>query len=236
MLAPNLHRRDRRPEWMDDPNIPPELHAAALAGLRTLNTISRSTVALWGPLRRLARRLDRPLRVLDVACGAGDALVGLAGAARREGVPLRGRGVDLSDFALGCARTYHAKREPGAGLEWERADALAGPLPAGFDAVVSTLFLHHLDEGDGRTLLARMGEAAGSLVLVNDLIRSRASYAAVWLASWATRSPVVRVDGPLSVRAAYTVPELRRLARSAGLSDARIAVSWPARMQLEWWK
>ena len=51
-----------------------------------------------------------------------------------------------------------------------------------------------------------------------------------------TRSPIVHVDGPLSVRAAFTVAEARQLAERAGLSGATIRRHWPQRFLLSWWK
>jgi len=60
--------------------------------------------------------------------------------------------------------------------------------------------------------------------VVTDLVRSRAAYlGSRILAQSLLRSPLTRVDGPLSVLRAYTVSEVRALAEAAGLRDVRLA-------------
>ena len=86
---------------MDRPDLPVGLHEHALRGLARLNWWSGSAGILWPSIRRLASQVaGRPLRLLDVACGAGDVLVGLAGRARRAGIPLELHGLDISPTAL----------------------------------------------------------------------------------------------------------------------------------------
>jgi len=82
-----------------------------------------------------------------------------------------------------------------------------------------------------------MAAASDRLVVVCDLARSNVA----WWLTYAgtrllTRSPVVRVDGPLSVRAAFTIDEVRSLAVQAGLTDCRIQRRMPFRFVLSWWR
>lgn len=220
---------------MDQPDLDPDAHKDALRGLARINRWSRSAEILWPAIASLARaNPDRTVRVLDVATGSGDVPIRLAGWATRAGIcNLAFAGCDVSETALAIART--AAVQAGNAVEFFRHDAVADALPAGFDAVTCSLFLHHLDQADAETLLGRLRKAAARLVLVNDLVRSRAGFVMVWLASRAlTRSPVVHVDGPLSVRAALTIPEARELATRAGMAGAVIESRWPCRFLLTW--
>ncbi len=114
-------------------------------------------------------------------------------------------------------------------------DALRQALPTGYDIITSSLFLHHLETPQAIDLLQRMGQAAGTMVLINDLIRSRLGYVLALIGTRVfSRSPIVHVDGPLSVRAAFTVCEARQLAEQAGLQGASIGWRWPFRFLLEW--
>jgi hypothetical protein len=82
-----------------------------------------------------------------------------------------------------------------------------------------------------------MGRAAGKLVLVNDLSRGTLNYVLVHIACRIlSRSPVVRFDGPASVRAAFTPDEARRLADAAGLAGATVTPKFPCRFLLVWRK
>ena len=98
-----------------------------------------------------------------------------------------------------------------------------------------SLFLHHLAEEQAVSLLQAMVNATQHLILVNDLRRSAAGLALAHLATWGlSGSDVVRVDGPRSVRAAFTVVEAAALARTAGLKGTIVERHWPFRFLLSW--
>jgi SAM-dependent methyltransferase len=229
---PFLSRRRRRPEVMDQPDLSPSRHAHALAGLARINLLSGSAGILWPALAALARRRHPgPTRVLDLACGGGDVAVRLWGRARRAGLSLQLEGCDRSPVAVELARDRAARA--GADVHFFPHDALTD-LPAGYQAVTCSLFLHHLDDDEACGLLRRMA-AAAPLVLVNDLRRGLAGLLLAHLGSrLLTRCDVVHTDGPRSVEAAFTVPEVRALAERAGLAGAAVARRWPCRLLLTW--
>jgi len=226
---PFLARRERIPELMDDPTLDPAEHRRALAGLARLNRVSDSPGVLWPTLRALARG-GGPVRVLDVATGSGDVPRALAAKAARAGLPnLTFAGCDISPTAVEAATAV------APGLSFFVHDVLRDPLPAGYDVVTCSLFLHHLSDDEAVMLLSRMAAAAGRMVLVNDLARSRFNYAAVWAACrLLTRSPVVRFDGPASVRSAFTAAEAAALAVRAGFAGAVVRRRFPCRYLLRW--
>ncbi|HEX4141944.1 MAG TPA: methyltransferase domain-containing protein [Pirellulales bacterium] len=236
----DLARRNRQPEIMDQPELDPARHLAALGGLAQVNWFSRSVGIVWGPIRRLARRLQRPgsppsgaLRVLDLASGGGDVAIALARRARRHRLALEIVGYDRSSTAVEYARSRAA--DLGVAVRFEVRDVLAQSWDGPFDVVMCSLFLHHLDEPQASDLLDRMARTARHLVLVNDLSRSRLGYLVAQVACRTiTRSDVVRVDGPLSVAAAFRPCEAEGLARRAGLQGARVRRRWPFRFLLTW--
>lgn len=232
-LLRGLARRNRQPELMDQPGLDSAEHDRALRGLARVNWFSRSAAIFWPTLRELAREQHGvPLRVLDVACGGGDVTIALAQRARREGVALQMAACDVSDTALAIARNHAEQAQ--SEIEFFRHDVLAESLPARFDAVICSLFLHHLDEPDAIAVLRSMSQA-GRAVLVNDLVRSRRGYLlAVIGTRLLSRSRIVHVDGPLSVAGAFTQPEALQLCEQAGLLGATISRHWPQRFLLTW--
>lgn len=231
---PDLRLRRRQPEIMDQPDLDAGAHATALTALTRINWWSGSARILWSPLVEVAgTHASRPLRVLDVATGAGDVPVRLWQKARRAGIPLEIAGCDVSETAL----TYARRRAEAAGADvtFFALDALRAPLPRDYDVIVSSLFLHHLDEADAVALLRGMGQAARSRVLVNDLVRSPGGYALAYLGTrFLSRSWVAHVDGPRSVEGAFTTDEAMSLARQAGLNEAKVERCWPMRFLLSW--
>lgn len=232
-LFARLRRRRRLPELMDQPGLDRSRHFEALRGLERINHVSRSSYAFWPAVRRMARSSGQPVRVLDLATGAGDVPIGLWRLARRAGIELEIAGCDRSSQALEYAR--QRAREQRAEVRFFALDALAEQLPAGYDVLMCSLFLHHLDDGQAEDLLRRMALATRRLVLVADLRRGRDGYLLAWVGTrLLSRSAIVHTDGPRSVEAALTLAEARALARRAGLEDATVEPRWPCRYVLTW--
>lgn len=229
---PNLRRRELVGELMDDPALAADEHRRALGALRRINTISRTAETLFSRLSRLmAGAPGRHRRVLDIACGDGANTLRLAELARRGGLGWEVSGCDISPRAVEAACQRAARRR--MGVSFFRADALDGLSVEGYDAVVNSLFLHHLTDDQAAALLGRLGEARH--VVVSDLARGCLAYSATWAGVRVlSRSGVVHVDGPLSVRAAFTPAELVSLARGAGLGGAVVQRVWPMRQLLVW--
>ena len=230
----SMKQRYRLPEVMDDPVLEASRHIQALRGLERLNRWSRSERILWGPIQSLAQQTGaRSLRVLDIAAGGGDVPIRLWRRARRMGLHLRIDGCDRSSLAVQYAQGCVEKI--GTEVKFFELDALTGQIPSGYDILMSSLFLHHLDDGQAVQLLRTMAQAAERMVLISDLARSLPG---LWLAYVGTRllsqSEVVRTDGPRSVRAAYTMDEVCGLAQQAGLHDSTVVSRWPCRFLLEW--
>ncbi|BBO33428.1 methyltransferase domain-containing protein [Lacipirellula parvula] len=233
--GPVIGIRQRVPELMDEPGIDPEALDHALRGIARINAFSLTAGHLWRRLHRIAleRRLTR-LRILDVGCGNADVTLGIARRARCSGMNVELFGCDQTEVAVDAAREL-ARR---AGLQQVRffqANVLADDLQGTYDAVISSLFLHHLDESDSIALLHRLRGVARHAIVMDDLCRSALGY---WLARWGcqvlTRSPVVHFDGPASVRSALTAAEALALAHAAGLEGAIVKRRWPERFTLIW--
>ncbi|QEG42020.1 methyltransferase domain-containing protein [Roseimaritima ulvae] len=219
---------------MDQPGVDPDLHHGALRGLARINRFSGTVGAVWRPLAQLSRRYPgRTLRVLDVASGGGDVAIGLAKRAARLGLPLQVCGCDISQTAVEYASGQ--ARRAGVEVEFFTADVLGQPLPEGFDAICSSLFLHHLDREDAVRLLEGMRAATSRMIVVSDLLRTRLGYGLAWTGCrLLTRNPLCRVDGPLSVEGAFSLPEVVDLAAQCQLQDATIRKQWPERFLMTW--
>lgn len=217
---------------MDDPALDAGLHLDALRALSRINALSRTAPQLAAAVQRLAPRARpgaRPLHVIDVACGGGDVTLDLA---RRLGPGYRVTGIDVSPRAV--ARAAELATHHGVAATFEVCDVLAAACPR-CDIAVSSLFLHHLDDGPAGAVLRSMAAAASVGGVVSDLVRSRRGLMLAFLATQVlTASHVARVDGPRSVRAARTLDEMRSLLAAAGLHEARIRRAWPERVVIEW--
>jgi 2-polyprenyl-3-methyl-5-hydroxy-6-metoxy-1,4-benzoquinol methylase len=231
-LGIDLSQRCRRAELMDQPDLEQRRHDLALQGLARINWWSGSARILWPAIRDLARQLKpEPVRILDVASGAGDVPIRLWHKARRARAQVLIDGCDISSTAVTFAN--HRAQAEHAQVGFFQWDALEKPLPDGYHIVTSSLFLHHLEEDQAVALLGRMGRAARNLVLVNDLRRNWLGFVLAYLGTrLLSTSRIVHIDGPRSVEAAFTRSEALELARRAGLANPSVAARWPFRFLL----
>ena len=174
-LSHDLHTRSRQAEEMDAPGLEPACHERALQGLARINILSLAAGRAWTRIKDLPRSPGAPLRVLDVACGGGDIAVALKARAEKAGIPVDMEGCDLSPVALEVARKRANRR--GLDIRFFQHDATEKRLPAGYDLVCSSLFLHHLSTGEASIFLERLA-AAGTHFL------SKTSSERGWDTSW----------------------------------------------------
>jgi 2-polyprenyl-3-methyl-5-hydroxy-6-metoxy-1,4-benzoquinol methylase len=226
------HRR-RVPELMDQPELAAAEHRRALAGLARINWWSGSAGILWPSIQAAGRTMPRPLRILDVATGAGDVPIRLWQKARRAGLNVEIAACDCSLQALEFASDR--AEQAGAEVRFFAWDILQGPPPDRYDVVVSSLFLHHLTEAQAAQMLSDLACVADGEVLINDLRRGTLG----WLLAQVgcrtlTSSSVVHYDGPASVAGAFTCAEALTLAETAGLRGATVRRCFPFRYLLRW--
>src|SRR5207244_527840 len=120
---------------------------------------------LWKRIRRLADELNtRTLSVLDIATGGGDVPIALSAAAHRAGYQLRVAGGDFSSRAINYAR--ERARQQQSSVEFFALDALQDAFPAGYDVIVSSLFMHHLQAEEAILLMSKMAQSANKMILI----------------------------------------------------------------------
>ena len=224
-----MDTRTLTPEVMDDPDLKPAQHRAALRGLSRLNRFGSASF-VFDALRDLLTE-DRPLRVLDIATGGGDVPIAMAHRAGRLGMPIKIDACDLSATAIDYAR--ERADAAGAAIDFFQLNVLNDPIPTGYDVVTCSLFLHHLMDRHAVELLVKMAAAAEKRIVVNDVRRSPGNRALVCLgARLLTLSPVVHTDAKRSMDAAFTIEEAARLAERAKLGGVKIEPRFPARYVL----
>jgi len=228
----DLRLRNLKSELMDDPSLDGVSHEQALTGLRRINWWSRTDLAVWRAIRRNLEgaSLNRPVSILDIASGGGDLAIRLSRRAEQAGIAVDIEGCDISPTAIGFA-TRQASAANRGNVRFTLCNALQEPLPqAQYDVVMCSLFLHHLTAEDAVLLMQKMQAAARSLVLIDDLQRTRLGYCLAWLGCrLLTRCHVVHVDGPMSVEGAFSVAETQKLAEQAGMRNAVFETHWPER-------
>ena len=223
---------------MDDPARSARELRTTLRDLGRINRIFGSHAIVRAyldaalPVWQTRRAPAVPFTVLDVATGGADIPQAVLRWAARRAVPVRIVAVDRHPTTARLAQEMTAAFPA---IRVLRADARTLPFPDGaFDVCLCNLALHHLTRDEDLALLRRLHRLARIGFLAVDLLRSQTGYAAVWLLTRFSQSPLIRHDGPLSVRRALSWEEYRRLAAEAGIPGLR-AVRLPLfRVALTW--
>ncbi len=232
-----LNERVLEGELMDAPDLAADLHHSALKGLQRVNRLSGTARVLSRKIVSLFGAPPTNLRILDLACGGGDVTIALARQLKSVGVQATIEGWDRSDTAVAFAKERWDQQADteGMSVSFHQHDVADLSEAAQYDVVMCTLFLHHLDRPSALALLRQMYRATRRVMLVDDLRRTWFGYRLAQLGCHLlTRSRIVHVDGPLSVRAAFTETEVEELSREAGLPKPEVSRHWPQRFLACW--
>jgi 2-polyprenyl-3-methyl-5-hydroxy-6-metoxy-1,4-benzoquinol methylase len=222
-------RRAELTELMDKPCSRDELRAC----LRDIEKLNRWFFG-YRPVLRWLEKLNLPssiesLRIIDVGCGHGDLLRQVDRWSSKRGIRVSLIGCDVNPDTIAIAAEANRKSH----VEWIAADVFSLNGRGSADIVVSSLFTHHLREGEIVRFLHWMEEHARIGWFINDLSRAPVPY---WLLKAFTRVAglhrFVQHDGPVSFRRAFVADDWRRMCAAAGLRDSDYTLEpWkPARL------
>lgn len=202
-------------ELLDGPLDDP---AALDANLRDLARINRLTGGTRLSVRAVAA-LGDVTSILDVGTGAADIPMTLLARARAAGRTLSITATDSRPEILAAARRVRPAVGRTVGLELAVADGRGLPYPDGaFDVAHASMVVHHLAPDEVVAFLRELRRVARAGIVVNDLLRGQLAWLGGWLLVRALGAGrYARHDGPLSVRRAYSRPELLELVAAAGL-------------------
>jgi hypothetical protein len=200
------------PETLD--HLAPDDPAARRSrrDLRRVNRVMGARAILVRALGRVApEKRGTPLRVLEIGCGDGMLMLGVARFGPRA---LRDVHLTLLDRQpLVESETIAAYAQAGWRAETLETDVLAwageAHGAARWDVVVCNLFLHHF-EGDALSLLLGACARRADALAACEPRRSRFALAASHLVAFIGANAVTRNDAVLSVRAGFVDRELSR--------------------------
>ncbi|MBA2934330.1 methyltransferase domain-containing protein [Sphingomonas sp. CGMCC 1.13654] len=221
----SLASRSTEAEWMDGEDVSPEVFAAVVADLATVNTV---TLARPPTLEFVALALRTvppaaPVTILDVGFGDGDMLRAIARRFRgRSGLRLIGYDINPRSQPAASARTPEDMP-----IEYRTGDAFAIDPGEPVDLIISSLVTHHMRDPEIVRFLGWMEMRAARGWFVNDLHRHWIAYHGFRLLGAVARwHPFVRHDGAVSVARSFRRDDWEAIIVRAGLDRATIALRW----------
>jgi 2-polyprenyl-3-methyl-5-hydroxy-6-metoxy-1,4-benzoquinol methylase len=231
----DFQARSTLPEIMDHPTTSKQKFIKAMAEIRWVNCNLNGTACILTPLKKLCQNIPNevPLKILDLGTASADIPLAIIKWAKKSNRTLRIKAMDLHPYAVDEAKRYIQGYPE---IEVVQGDALHLPeSEPKYDFVISSMFLHHLDNQNAIALLKSMAAQAKYGIIINDLQRHPMAWLGIRLLGWLTlKGKIFRYDSALSVKRAFKKKELENLCQKAGLLQALIQNYFPFRWVIIW--
>ena len=208
-------------ELMDSAPLTEKELASALKFLKTTNRFFGGSHVIIKHLKAFSKSWDpqKTVRILDVGAGLGDIDLDILRWAEKERRSVKITALEKVPEIILLAEKY-LRREPR--IEVLQGDFLESSFSEqSYDVVIASLLLHHIPIELQAEFIKKADRIAVQGLILSDLERSLAGFWAVKILSLLIGNPIVRHDGPLSVRRAFKMEELSELARRCGLTYLR---------------
>jgi ubiquinone/menaquinone biosynthesis C-methylase UbiE len=215
-------------ELLDDDLGSPAEIASSLSDLRHINTWFGGVATTRFLLRRALHKTGlTSASILEVASGDGFCVREASKSLDRDGVQFQITLLDRQQSHLASTN----------GIRTVVGDALHLPFgDASFDFISCGLFVHHLSPDEVVRFICEALRVCRHAVLINDLRRSPAHLALVYLGFPLFRSRITRHDGPASVRQSYDPSEVADLMKKTSAREIEITNHYLYRMAVTVWK
>lgn len=229
-LAADLPNMKRIPQFelLDHDLGTPDEIASSLSDLRHIN-------AWFGGIATTASLLRNAMKK------AGLTSASVLEVASADGFCIREAAKHLATYGLQLHLTLLDRQqshlESTNGIRTVVGDALQIPFGnASFDFVSCGLFVHHLAPETVIRFISEALRVCRHAVLINDLRRSAAHLALVYLGLPLFRSRITWHDGPASVRQSYKPSELADLLKKTPAREVQLSNHYLYRMAITAWK
>ncbi len=231
MLIDFAHRSTKF-ERIDTGDYTDEEYDQFLVDIRRVNQLAGDNRALKKTLLSDIKNKDlQEFSVLDLGAGSGELLRSCARFAKKTNRKAHLYGLELN------RRSAESILEESKDFEEIRsiqADVLNLPFADNsFDYVICSLFTHHFNAEEIKTILEKMSAISRRKLFVIDLHRHVAAYGMYKVfTSIFIKGSLVKEDGALSILRGFKPSEMENLALEAGLKNFRVERYFPFRLVL----
>lgn len=224
--------RSYQKELMDDLGSSGEVIEQTLRELETINRLLGGNQVTTNGLNALTTgKVDNTITIADLGCGGGDILKLVSTWASKKGLSVELVGFDANPHIVDYAKKNCSQFD---NITFEVQDIFSEEFKERqFDIIICTLFTHHFHENDLIRIFKQFKSQAKTGVVINDLHRHWLAYYSIKLLTQLfSKSEMVKYDGPLSVKRAFTKNDLKDILTKADISSYQLVWKWAFRWQL----
>lgn len=218
---------------MDDLTYSGPVLDQALTELEIINRLLGGNLVTINGLKKILINHNHTstLNLADLGCGSGDMLRLIEAWGLKRNIRFQLTGIDANPNVIHFARHQFPQHS------FHQLDIFSAEFrQMQFDLINCTLFLHHFTRDQLIGLLRQFKDQTSIGFIINDLHRHWFAYHSIRLITKAlSRSPMVKMDAPISVLRGFLKSELEELLLEAGIQNYRLHWKWAFRWQLIVW-
>jgi SAM-dependent methyltransferase len=217
--------RSTEAELMDDGITSFDTFDTCLQQIEKVNgwTLGYRPVFLWLE-KNLSRATQRPLMIIDVGCGRGELLRRIWRWCEERNIEVSLTGIDINPWSKHAAEKA---TPPEMNIRYETADIFKEGNFMKADFIICSHVTHHLKDEELTYLLQWLNRYSWSGWLINDLHRHFLPHFFIkCFLSLLPVHPIVRNDGPASVRKAFIAADWRELIEKARIPASAAKIQW----------
>lgn len=215
---------------MDDLDISGPVVAQTLKELNTINRTLGGNQISTSAFKKITNDLDQFVLV-DLGCGGGDIMMGMAKLARKADKKGSFVGIDANPNIVEYAEKNTAAYSE---ITYQPINIFSEEFrKMKFDLIHCCLFLHHFSNDQLITLFKSFKGQAKVGIIINDLHRHPLAYWSIKVLTYLfSRSSMVRNDAAVSVARGFKKSDLLMILNEAGIADFKLSWKWAFRWQL----
>ncbi|PSK99237.1 methyltransferase domain-containing protein [Cecembia rubra] len=225
-------QRSFEKEWMDDFESKGQVLEQTLKELKTINKFLGGNYVTTSALSKIMHRFPQEAyQIADLGCGSGDMIRIMADWAKINAHNCQFVGIDANPNIIEFAKN-NLSDIPSATFRFQNVFDRAFEKDS-FDIITCTLFTHHFTDQELIKLFKACIIKAKLGIVINDLHRHPIAFASIRLLTKVfSKSEMVKNDGPLSVKRAFTRTDLERILQASGISNYQLSWHWAFRWRL----
>lgn len=218
-------------ELMDNPEMDAKKYRKAYLDINRCNQLLGGYGITLKAIKNLVKNNPKKsYTILDMGCGDGEMLRRISKLADKEGFNVKLIGIDLREDVLDMSR---AKSKAYDNISFIKQDILTLSDDFDCDILLCTLTMHHFTEAQIAVFLKKFTTIAKLGVVINDLERSKVSYALFKLFSiFFIRTKVAKYDGLVSISKGFKKEELLMYAKP--LKNVIHTIKWQWAFRYVW--
>ena len=221
------NHRNTDPEWMDDPALDQVTLQHAVDDINTVNRLLNGfNFTLRAVKKEIAKYPNKEITIVDAGCGDGEMLRYLERHINRETVSFLGL-----DFAARSIEKARLKSEGLSRLRFRESDILKiNPADLKCDILISSLTMHHFNDNEIVTFLAKFKEITSKTIIINDLHRHRFAFLFFkYLSPIFIRHEISKHDGLISIASGFKARDFKKYASAISVNNDRLTWKWSFR-------